>query len=299
MKVGLHVPQVGPLARPEVIGPFAKAAEAAGFDSLWVFDHIVLAKEQGSAYPYSADGRLGFNPQLDFLEALTLMTHLAAITERVSIGSSVLVVPMRQPVYLAKILASMDRLSGGRIILGAGVGWWQEEFEVLGRPFDRRGARMEEALRLMQALWRDEWVQFDGEFYECHDWTCNPKPASGTVTTWLGGESRAQLRRVGQFADGWLATAKSLPSLESDFAIAKAAAERAGRDPGVLSLALEGAGTIGSANIAEAAERLAQLGERGVDHAICLVNPREMAASGEIIARFGAEWLPKLNAARA
>jgi probable F420-dependent oxidoreductase len=296
MKVGLHLPQVGPRARPEVINPFVAAAEAAGFDSLWTFDHVVLAKEQRSAYPYSADGRLGFNPQNDFLEALTLMTHVAAISSRILVGSSVLVVPMRQPVYLAKILASMDRLSGGRIILGAGVGWWEEEFEVLGRPFDRRGARMEEALRLMQALWRDEWVQFNGEFHQCVDWTCNPKPARGTITTWLGGESRAQLRRAGQLADGWLATAKSLPSLDTDFAHAQTAAEQAGRDPASLTLALEGAGVISSANMAETAERLAQVAQRGVQHCICLVNPRELDGAGEIIAQFGAEWLPKVHA---
>jgi len=297
MKVGLHVPQVGPQARPEVIGPFAQAAEAAGFDSLWVFDHVVLAKEQGSAYPYSPDGRLGFNPQNDFLEALTLMTHLAAVTSRVQVGSSVLVAPMRHPVYLAKILASMDRLSGGRIVLGAGVGWWEEEFEVLDRPFDRRGARFEEELRLMHALWRDDWVDFEGEFYQCVDWTCNPKPVNGRVTTWLGGESRAQLRRAGQYADGWLATAKSLPSLDSDFDVARAAAERAGRDPSALTLAVEGAGIIASNNMAEAAERLAQIGERGVQHAICLVNPREPQGAAEIMAQFGAEWLPKLHGA--
>jgi probable F420-dependent oxidoreductase len=295
MKIGLHVPQVGHHARPDVISSFARAAEDAGFDSLWVFDHVVLAREQGSAYPYSPDGRLGFNPQNDFIEALTLMTHLAAVTSRVQIGSSVLVVPMRQPVYLAKVLASMDRLSGGRIILGAGVGWWEEEFEVLGRPFDRRGARFEEELRLMHALWHDDWVDFHGEFYQCVDWTCNPKPVNGTVTTWLGGESRSQLRRAGQYADGWLATAKSLPSLASDFAVAQAAAEKAGRDPAALALAIEGAGVIGSNNMREAAERLAHVAGRGVDHAICIINPREIEGATEIMGQFAAEHLAALH----
>jgi probable F420-dependent oxidoreductase len=295
MKVGLHVPQVGPNARPEIIAPFARAAEDAGFDSLWVFDHVVLAKEQVSVYPYSPDGKMGFNPQNDFLEALTLMTYLAGVTTRVQLGSSVLVVPMRQPVYLAKVLASLDRLSGGRAILGAGVGWWQEEFEVLGRPFDRRGARFEEELRLMQALWRDDWVDFEGEFYQCRDWTCNPKPVNGTVTTWLGGESRAQLRRAGQLADGWLATAKSLPSLDTDFAVAQAAAEKAGRDPRTLTLGIEGAGVIASSGQSETAERLAAIAEKGVSHAICVLNPREVAGAAEIMAQFGAQQLPKLR----
>lgn len=296
MKVGLHVPQVGPSATPEVAGSFARAAEAAGFDSLWVFDHIVLAREQVSAYPYSADGRLGFSPQLDFLESLTLLTYLSGVTSRIHLGTSVLVVPMRQPVQLAKTLASMDRLSGGRIILGAGVGWWKEEFEVLGRPFEHRGARMAECLRLMQALWRDEWVDFRGEFYQCVDWTSNPKPAAGTIPTWLGGENPGQLRRAGRLADGWLAGARSLPSIDTDFAIVRAAAEKAGRDPGSLTLAMESAGMISSTNMRETAERLAQTASRGVQHAICGVNPSEIAGAAEIMAEFGAEHLSQLRA---
>lgn len=297
MQVGLHVPQVGSFARPEVVAPFARAVEEAGFDGLWVFDHVVLQKEQGSRYPYSADGRMGFRPTNDFLEALTLMTYLAGVTTRVTLGSSVLVVPMRHPVYLAKVLASMDRLSGGRVILGAGVGWWEQEFEVLGVPFARRGKRMDECLELMQALWRDEWVNYRGEFYECIDWTCNPKPVQGRVTTWLGGESRQQMERVGKYADGWLATAKSLPTLERDFELARESAARHGRDPQSLVVAVEGAGVIASAEMEPLATQLAALAGRGVAHAICMVHPRELEHADELIAEFGQEWLPKVHQA--
>lgn len=295
MKVGLHIPQVGPLARPETIAPFARAAEEAGFDSLWVFDHVVLQKEQGSRYPYSPDGKMGFNPQLDFLEPLTLLTYLSGITSRVSLGTSVLVVPMRQPVLNAKILATMDRLSNGRVILGGGVGWWKQEFEVLGVPFERRGKRMDECLQLLRALWTEEWVNFRGTYYEAVDWTCNPKPVNGTIPVLLGGESRRQLERVGKYGDGWLATAKSLPTLEADFQIARDAAEHAGRDPDSLSIAIEGAGFIGSENMAQASETLATLAGRGVAHAICTVNPREYAGAVDIIRQFGGEHLPKLH----
>lgn len=297
MQVGLHVPQVGGSARPEVIGAFARAAEAAGFDGLWVFDHVVLQKEQQSRYPYSADGHMGFRPTNDFLEALTLMTYLAGVTERVTLGSSVLVVPMRHPVYLAKVLASMERLSGGRVILGAGVGWWEQEFEVLGVPFARRGKRMDECLELMQALWRDEWVNYRGEFYECIDWTCNPKPTNGRITTWLGGESRRQMERVGKYGDGWLATTKSLPTLEQDFELARESAARNGRDASSLALAVEGAGVIATGGLEPLATQLAALAERGISHAICLVNPRELDHATELIAEFGLEWLPKVHGA--
>lgn len=297
MKVGLHIPQVGPVARPENIAPFAAAADEAGFDSLWVFDHVVLQKDQESKYPYSVDGKMGFNPQLDFLEPLTLLTYLSAITSRVQLGTSVLVVPMRHPVLHAKILATMDRLSNGRVILGAGIGWWKQEFEVLNVPFEKRGKRMDECLTLMQSLWKDEWVNFRGEFYEAVDWTCNPRPASGSIPLWLGGESPQQMARIGRFADGWLATAKSLPTLDDDFRAAKEAAERAGRDPARLGVAVEGAGVLSSQNLSQVAENLAMLAARGVSHAICIINPREYADATTIIRRFGAEHLPAVHAA--
>lgn len=295
MKVGLHIPQVGPFAKPEVIAPFARAADEAGFDSLWVFDHVVLQKEQESQYPYSVDGKMGFPPGMDFLEPLTLLTYLSGITSKVHLGTSVLVVPMRQPVLNAKILATMDHLSNGRIILGAGVGWWKEEFEVLGVPFEKRGKRMDECLELMQALWRDEWVTFRGEFYECVDWTCNPKPVNGHIPLWLGGESRQQMERVGKYADGWQATTKSLPTLQEDFSRAQDAASKAGRNPADLVLTLEGAGLIGSQGMRESAERIAAAAEKGVSHVICVVNPRENAGAPEILRQFGAEHLGALH----
>jgi len=295
MEIGVRLPQVGPFAKPEVIARFARAAEEAGFDGLWVFDHVVIRKEQGSRYPYSADGRLGFNPTLDFLEPLTLLAWAAGVTSRIRLGTSVLVLPMRQPVLHAKILATIDHLSGGRVVLGGGVGWWKEEFEVLGVPFERRGKRTEEWLQLVKALWTEEWGQFRGEFYECVDWTCNPKPVNGTIPIWLGGESTNQLRRVGRYADGWLATAKSLPELESRFAVAQEAARAAGRDPKQLVLALEGAGAISPESMEETAQRLEQLAARGVRHAICLVDPRRMAEAEAILAEFGRKYLPRLH----
>ncbi|GBD24560.1 Pyrimidine monooxygenase RutA [bacterium HR29] len=299
MEVGLHVPQVGPFARREVIERFARAAEDAGFDGLWVFDHVVIRKEQGSAYPYSPDGRLGFRPTLDFLEPLTLLAFLAAVTNRIRLGTSVLVLPMRHPVLHAKILATIDHLSGGRLILGGGVGWWKEEFQVLGVPFERRGKRTEEWLQLVRALWTEEWVQFRGEFYECVDWTCNPKPANGSIPIWLGGESEGQLRRVGRYADGWLATAKSLPDLEARFALARETARQHGRDPDALVLALEGAGVIGPDSMEAAAQQLEALARRGVRHAICLIDPRAYHQAEEVIARFGRDYLPGLHRAPA
>ena len=297
MEVGLHIPQVGPFAERNNVASFAKTVDDAGYDGIWVFDHVVLQKEQQSAYPYSPDGRLGFPPTLDFLEPLTQLAFLAGITTRVRLGTSVLVLPMRQPVLHAKIMATIDSLSGGRFVLGAGVGWWQQEFEVLSVPFERRGKRMDECLQLVKALWTEEFVNFKGEFYQAVDWTCNPKPVQpGGIPIWLGGESRGQLRRVGKYADGWHATAKSLATLHQDFEVAKEAAVEAGRDPSKLTLSIEGAGILDPDGIERTAESLGRLKEMGIFHAVIGVHPRHMGNAGPLIEEFAAKHLKGLQA---
>ena len=296
MEIGIHVPQVGPFANRENVASFAKAADDAGFDGLWVFDHVVLQKEQESKYPYSADGKLGFPPTMDFLEPLTQLAFLAGITKRARLGTSVLVLPMRQPVLHAKIMATIDFLSGGRFILGAGVGWWKQEFEVLSVPFERRGKRMDECLQLLKALWTEEFVNFKGEFYEAIDWTCNPKPVQpGGIPIWLGGESRGQLRRVGKYADGWHATPKSMATLQEDFEVAKEAAIAAGRDPEKLTLSIEGGGVLVPNETGKAAESLNKFKEMGLTHAIVGVHPRQMADAGPVIEEFASKHLKDLQ----
>jgi probable F420-dependent oxidoreductase len=297
MEIGVHIPQVGPMAAPENVASFAKAVDDAGYDGIWVYDHVVLQKEQQSKYPYSPDGSLGFPPTLDFLEPLTLLTFLAGITKRVRLGTSVLVLPMRQPVLHAKIMATIDHLSGGRFVLGAGVGWWKQEFEVLGVPFERRGKRMDECLQLTRALWTDEYVNYKGEFYECVDWTCNPKPArAGGIPIWLGGESRNQLRRIGKYADGWLATARSMGTLKEDFDVARGAAEKAGRDPSKLQIAMEGGAFLALDRLEKTAEQLGRVKEMGVSHAIIGVHPAHMGNPAPLLDAFAATHLKALQA---
>jgi probable F420-dependent oxidoreductase len=297
LEIGVHVPQVGPRASRENVVAFAKAADDAGFDGLWVFDHVVLQKERQSKYPYSPDGSLGFPPTMNFLEPLTQLAFLAGVTKRARLGTSVLVLPMRQPVLHAKIMATIDHLSGGRFVLGAGVGWWKQEFEALSVPFERRGKRMDECLQLLRALWTEEFVDFKGEFYECVDWACNPKPVRPEgIPIWLGGESRKQIARAGKFGDGWLATAKSLPTLKDDFEIAKEAASAAGRDPSKLQLAIEGAGMLKPDNLDRTAEQLARLKEMGIFHAIVVVHPSQIANAAPLFEAFASKHLQALQA---
>ncbi len=297
MEIGLHVPQVGPMAATAAVTDFALAVDEAGYDGIWVYDHVVLQKEQQSKYPYSPDGSLGFPPTMDFLEPLTLLTYLAGVTKHARLGTSVLVLPMRQPVLHAKIMATIDHLSGGRFILGAGVGWWKQEFEALSVPFERRGARMDECLQLIRSLWTDEFTDFRGEFYECVDWACNPKPVqAGGIPIWLGGESKKQLERVGKYADGWLLTPKSLPTMKDDMDVARGAARAAGRDPDALKMAVEAGAVLVEGETDKAADRLFRLKEMGVAHVACLIHPRSLGNARSVIDEFASKHLKALQA---
>ena len=293
MKVGVYLPQVGPAATGQQVIGTARAAEAAGFDSLWAFDHVVLRPDQGSDYPYSEDGRFLVPAEADFHEPLTLLTYAAAATERVELGTAVLVLPMRQPVLHAKWIATLDHLAGGRVILGAGVGWWKEEFEALGMPFDRRGARMEEYLAVLRDLWESERGGFAGEFYDARGWYCRPRPPR-RVPIWLGGNHPRQLRRAGRLADGYLANPAMLGTLEADWDLVRSAAEEAGRDPAGLQLGINRITVLEAGNLDRAAQELAAVKERGFDHAIAGIHPA--TADVETLLRtFAADHLAALQ----
>src|SRR4030095_7754094 len=165
----------------------ARRVEPLGFDSLWVSDHVVIPWEIRSRYPYNATGDFPLSPGTDFLEPLTALTLAAAVTSRVRLGTSVLVLPHRHPVLTAKMLATLDHLAPGRVILGAGVGWMREEIELFGVPYARRGAWTDEAIKVMRACWRDDRVSFQGEFFDFADLGCRPRPARGTIPIWIGG----------------------------------------------------------------------------------------------------------------
>ncbi len=294
MRVGIYLPQIGPIAQPAHITTVARAVESAGFDSLWVFDHVVLREDYGTPYPYSEDGRLAIPTTASFIEPLTLLSFAAAVTERVELGTAVLVLPMRAPVLHAKIISSLDHLSAGRVILGAGVGWWKEEFEALSMPFDRRGRRMDEYLAVLRDLWTNDFGTFRGEFYDTTGWACNPKP-SRHVPIWLGGNNPAQLDRIGRFADGWLANPAMLDTLESDFDRARQAANDAGRDAAALQLAINRVTVIGDDTLSEASDVLAGLKDRGVDHAIAILHPT-VPDPAATLQRFAADHLPAIQA---
>jgi probable F420-dependent oxidoreductase len=185
---------------------FARRVESLGFDSVWVSDHVVIPFTIRSRYPYNATGDFPLSPSTPFLEPLTALAVVAGATERVRLGTSVLVLPHRHPVLLAKMLATLHALAPGRVILGAGVGWMREEIELLGASYERRGAWSDEALRVIRACWSEARPSFAGEFFRFDPVGFEPRPAPGALPIWIGGHTPAALRRVATLGDGWHAS---------------------------------------------------------------------------------------------
>jgi probable F420-dependent oxidoreductase len=195
---------VSPIATPEFLTAYGEAAEAAGFDSIWIGEHVVFFDEYGSSYPYSDDGRLVLPPDNGMLELFTTLSFLAAATTKVRLGTAVCLVPQRNPVYTAKSVSTLDWLSAGRIDFGVGIGWLREEFDVLNEPFEKRAPRTREYMEVMRTLWRDDVSAFKGEYYDLPTCRMYPKPVQdGGPPIYFGGETDPALRRVAELGDGW------------------------------------------------------------------------------------------------
>ncbi len=230
MEFGAHIFGVGPLADPKTLGEVARLAEALGYHSIFVADHVLVPRTLRSAYPYTRDGRFPYAPEQDWLDPLVALGYLAGQTTTLRIGTSITVVPMRHPIITAKQIATADYLSGGRVIFGVGVGWMAEEFALLGASFHDRGQRMDEYLRLMKVLWTEDDPYFEGEYFRVADCGFFPKPVQKPhVPLWVGGESRAALRRAARLGDGWHSAGTSLAALPAKLAILRQALAEEGR----------------------------------------------------------------------
>lgn len=232
MKLSVEFPSVSYREGPEAVRRFARTVEQIGYDHLDVFDHVVMG--------HPMDGRPPgpYNAAMPILEALMLLSHVAAVTSRVTLGTEVLVLPQRQPALVAKQVSTLDTLSGGRVRLGIGVGWQESEYEALHEDFHTRGARMDEAIALLRTYWGDTHVSFESQHYPTTLMAMEPKPPQGRrLPIWIGGNSEAAYRRVGRLGDGWLASrvADADDARRSIAAIHRYAAE-AGRDPSTIGL---------------------------------------------------------------
>ncbi len=296
MKFGVHLPQIGRSATREGIRDFAQMVEELGFDSVWVSDHVVVPRRIRSRYPYSRSGQFPMPPDLPFLEPLSALGFVAGCTERVSLGTTVLVVPMRNPVLAAKQLASLDVLSGGRLIFGAGAGWMEEEFQALDAPFGRRGRRLDECLTLIRALWTEPNVDFEGEFYSLHDVGFAPRPLQKPhPPIWVGGHGDAARRRAALLGDAWHAIGLAPERLAELHATVRDTAREAGRGADI-AVTLRLGVRLDPEALPEVIEQLSAYRDAGVSHFVLEpAGMQDAEATAKQLERFQSEALPQIK----
>ncbi len=230
MQIGAHLPQLGRGASRAALMEFLTEAERLGVHSGWVSDHIAWPADIESKYPYSDDGAFPAPNDMAWLDPIGTLLFAAACTETMLLGQTVLIMGYRPPIQTAKLMATLDRLSDGRAILGAGVGWMREEFEALGMPYDNRGARADEQLEIFHALFTDETPSYDGRFYSFPEIKFEPKPVQERVPVWIGGSSEAAYRRTVRFGDCFHAAFQPIETVAEAWARVQELAAEAGRE---------------------------------------------------------------------
>ena len=241
MQFGLIPPySVAPVERPAYAAGLARLAVELGFESVWAAEHVVMPARYESTYPYAKSGRMPI-PDAALPDPLVWLTWLAAAAPELRLGTYVVILPQHEPLALAKAAASLDQLSDGRLLLGVGLGWLREESEALGVPFAKRGARADEFIPAMRALWREPVASFTGEHVRFEKVKCNPRPVREEgVPILVGGHSPAAARRAGRLGDGFIPLGGGAGELASLLETMEGAAQEAGRDPAAIEITRPG-----------------------------------------------------------
>lgn len=241
MNFGLIFANAGPFTDPDNAVGLARIAEESGFESLWTVEHVVVPAGYESQYPYSRDGRMPGGEDVPIPDPLVWLAFVAAATERIRLATGVLILPQRNPVILAKETATLDVMSKGRLMLGIGVGWLEEEFDCIGVPFEERAARTDEYVEALRTLWREPEPTFDGRFTSFERAKSYPKPAQGTIPIVVGGHTKPAARRAGRLGDGFFPARTSPDELTDLLDEMGRAAKDAGRDPDAIEVTAGGA----------------------------------------------------------
>jgi probable F420-dependent oxidoreductase len=315
MDVGLTIPTRGPLATPDGITTIARRAEELGFAHLSVSDHVVVPRGISSRYPYSASGAWPGAASGECLEQFTLLAWLAAISRKPRLITAVAVIPYRGAMHTAKIAATIDVLSNGRMVLGAGAGWMKEEFEAVGAPaFEERGRVTDEYLQAFKLLWTEDEPRFAGRHVRFENISFLPKPVQKPhPPIWVGGESPAALRRTARYGDTWFPIGNNprhpldtVPRFKEGLRRLHEVAEQNGRDPKAIGLAFyanwfdeaktlqadDGQRHILTGSPAQLAEDIDALGELGVTDLVLNLQRDTMARSLESMQHFADEIRP-------
>jgi probable F420-dependent oxidoreductase len=300
MEIGVHIPHMGPLASPAFVPAFCERAEEVGFDGLWTAEHLAVPEQMESVYPLprrpvvaeseALRERMGLN-----LEMITTLAVAAAVTSTVRVGTSVVVLPLRNPLLNARQLASIDLYSSGRLVCGVGVGWLEEEAAAVGVPWDRRGARAEEHMALLRAVWgaKGDTVSFEGDFYSFANIAPDPRPGR-SIPLLIGGHSRIAIERAARVGDGWIASGMSPDRLGPALDELQEACARRQRDADDLwivcgsHLSLDMEGGLGAVE-----EQLGRYESLGVDHLKVRVTQTSEGAVLDELGAWGKELLGK------
>ena len=264
----------------------AQAAENAGYATLWTVEHVVVPSGYESAYPYDPSGKMaGGAEEFDLPDPLVWLAYVAAQTTKIQLATGILIVPQRNPVITAKELATIDHLSGGRMVLGVGAGWLAEEFAALGVPFEDRGKRLDEYVAVMRALWTQDKASFDGEFFHFDKCISRPRPVRGTIPVIVGGHTKLAARRAGRLGDGFFPGTASAADTSTLIGVMRGAAVEAGRDPDAIKIISGAAAPPGD----KLYSRIQELSGLGVDQVILPAFPPDVLAQvgADLVNRFG------------
>jgi len=261
VKFGLTHGNIGRFSDPQSAIELAQAAERVGFDSLWTVEHVILPTKYEPLYPETPDGKFPFDVTESIADPLVWMAFVAASTERIKLGTAILIVPQRNPLLMAKEAATLDRLSGGRLVLGVGAGWLREEFDALGVDFDSRGARLTESIEAMRALWAGGPASFSGTFTSFDSVISHPRPVQPTIPVHVGGFTVPAAVRAGRMGEGFFPGGyDERERLAMLVQRARQEAEDAGRDPDELEITARWTKKAGDLDDLDMLRRLEDIG---------------------------------------